>query len=77
MRESPSKLKSSEEEEEEEEELPLPAMKGDMDQSPEQRAAIVQVKVDLSIDKVQCMKAANMWSVEVTVTYASTALKLL
>ena len=53
MSESPDKLKSSKEE------MPLPVVKGEMDQSPVQRAAVVQVKVDLAIDKVQCMKGCK------------------
>ena len=47
--ESPGELKSSKEE------MPL-VVKGEMDQSAEQRAAVVQVKVDFTVDKVQCMK---------------------
>ena len=51
--ESPRVLKSNEKEEEE---LLLPAVKRAVEHSPEQRVVIVQVKVDLSIEKVQCMK---------------------
>ena len=51
-----------------EDELSLQSMEGDMDQSPEQLAAIVQVKVDLSVDKVRtyiCMYVCTFCATEV------------